>query len=97
MVLLIPPLSPSLSVLDGCKYRFTDWGECDQSTGLQTRTGTLKRAQNKAKCDQSISYSKPCPKLRRKPGKTDKFTAECSSEAIIDVMSWQHIDGVSTA
>uniref|UniRef100_A0A7N6A274 Midkine n=1 Tax=Anabas testudineus TaxID=64144 RepID=A0A7N6A274_ANATE len=27
---------------DGCKYRFTDWGECDQSTGLQTRTGTLK-------------------------------------------------------
>uniref|UniRef100_A0A3Q1JT66 Midkine a n=2 Tax=Anabas testudineus TaxID=64144 RepID=A0A3Q1JT66_ANATE len=57
---------------DGCKYRFTDWGECDQSTGLQTRTGTLKRAQNKAKCDQSISYSKPCPKLRRKPGKKRK-------------------------
>lgn len=90
---------PSLSLLVDCKYRFGHWGECDQSTGSQTKIGTLKRARNNAECQQTVSFTKPCPKPRRKPGKTDKFTAECFSVggAITDVfMSWQLIDGVDS-
>uniref|UniRef100_A0A8C8JGK1 Midkine n=1 Tax=Oncorhynchus tshawytscha TaxID=74940 RepID=A0A8C8JGK1_ONCTS len=26
-----------------CKYRFTNWGECDTNTGTKSRSGTLKK------------------------------------------------------
>uniref|UniRef100_A0A674BDH8 Midkine n=1 Tax=Salmo trutta TaxID=8032 RepID=A0A674BDH8_SALTR len=26
-----------------CKYRFTNWGECDTTTGTKSRSGTLKK------------------------------------------------------
>ncbi|XP_035533706.1 midkine-B-like [Morone saxatilis] len=44
-----------------CKYRFGGWGECDPSSGSQTRTGTLKKALYNVECQQTISVSKPCP------------------------------------
>uniref|UniRef100_A0AAQ4P920 Midkine n=1 Tax=Gasterosteus aculeatus aculeatus TaxID=481459 RepID=A0AAQ4P920_GASAC len=43
-----------------CKYRFDSWGECDPSSGLRTRMGTLKKALFNAECQPSISASKPC-------------------------------------
>ncbi|XP_067439496.1 midkine a [Thunnus thynnus] len=43
-----------------CKYRFGNWGECDPTSGLRTRTGTLKRVLFHAECQQTISVSKPC-------------------------------------
>uniref|UniRef100_A0A8D0CZT8 Midkine n=1 Tax=Sander lucioperca TaxID=283035 RepID=A0A8D0CZT8_SANLU len=43
-----------------CKYRFGSWGECDPTSGLRTRTGTLKKALFNAECKPTISASKPC-------------------------------------
>ncbi|XP_042261057.1 midkine a [Thunnus maccoyii] len=43
-----------------CKYRFGNWGECDPTSSLRTRTGTLKRVLFHAECQQTISVSKPC-------------------------------------
>ncbi|XP_061664604.1 midkine-B-like [Syngnathoides biaculeatus] len=44
-----------------CKYRFGSWGDCDPTAGVQTRSGTLKKALYNAECLQTISVSKPCP------------------------------------
>ncbi|XP_028254459.1 midkine-B-like [Parambassis ranga] len=57
-----------------CKYRFGSWGECDPSSGLQTKMGTLKKALFNAECQQTLSVSKPCPgKTKTKPkGKKKK-------------------------
>lgn len=83
---------PSFCLLVDCKYRFGSWGECDQSTGSQTRIGTLKRALNNAECQQTVSLSKPCSKLRRKPGKT---TGSASEDGGVTFKSWQRIHGIN--
>ncbi|XP_044200200.1 midkine-B-like [Thunnus albacares] len=43
-----------------CKYHFVSWGECDPTSSLRTKTGTLKKALFHAECQQTISVSKPC-------------------------------------
>ncbi|KAM7375421.1 hypothetical protein PAMA_014496 [Pampus argenteus] len=44
-----------------CKYRFGVWENCDPTTNMRTRTGTLKRALfNAAKCQQTITVFKGC-------------------------------------
>ncbi|XP_069479323.1 midkine [Ambystoma mexicanum] len=50
-----------------CRYKFENWGACDAATGLKARSGTLKKALYKAKCDDTIQVTKPCaPKSKSK-------------------------------
>ncbi|KAG5848918.1 hypothetical protein ANANG_G00104560 [Anguilla anguilla] len=49
-----------------CKYKFGSWGECDMTTGLKTRSGTLKKALYNAQCQTTRSVTKPCPKTKTK-------------------------------
>jgi len=53
--------------LNDCKYRFTNWGECDTVTGTKSRSGTLKKAMFNAECQTTVKVSKPCS---AKPKKT---------------------------
>lgn len=46
--------------ISDCKYRFTNWGECDAATGTKSRSGTLKKAMFNAECQQTVQVSKPC-------------------------------------
>ncbi|XP_059183549.1 midkine-A-like [Centropristis striata] len=63
-----------------CKYRFGSWGECDPSTGLRSRSGTLKKALYDG-CQQTLSITKPCTvktktqRPRRPKGKKRKGKA----------------------
>ncbi|KAG9260987.1 midkine-B [Astyanax mexicanus] len=56
-----------------CKYKFSNWGECDVATGSKSRTGTLQKALYDVDCQPSITVSKPCskskPKTKGKKGK----------------------------
>ncbi|XP_016411080.1 midkine a [Sinocyclocheilus rhinocerous] len=57
-----------------CKYKFSNWGECDAATSTKSRTGTLVKALFSVDCQQTISVSKPCTtKVKNKPkGKKGK-------------------------
>ncbi|XP_040038460.1 midkine a [Gasterosteus aculeatus] len=59
-----------------CKYRFDSWGECDPSSGLRTRMGTLKKALFNAECQPSISASKPCTEKIKTRSKAKKTKGE---------------------
>ncbi|KAJ8247706.1 hypothetical protein GJAV_G00249370 [Gymnothorax javanicus] len=49
-----------------CKYKFGNWGECDTTTGMKNRSGTLKKALYNAECQRTIKVSKPCSKAKTK-------------------------------
>ncbi|XP_068446662.1 midkine-B-like [Clinocottus analis] len=55
-----------------CKYRFASWAECDPSSGLRTRAGTLKRALYNAECQQTVSVSKACSGQSKTKSKAKK-------------------------
>lgn len=51
--------------LNDCKYKFTNWGDCDAVTATKSRTGSLKKAMYNAECQTTVKVSKPCtPKLK---------------------------------
>jgi len=53
--------------ISDCKYRFTNWGECDTATGTKSRSGTLKKVMFNAECQQTVKVSKPCSAKAKKP------------------------------
>ncbi|KAJ8413120.1 hypothetical protein AAFF_G00107020 [Aldrovandia affinis] len=55
-----------------CKYKFGSWGECDTTTGLKNRSGTLKKALYNAECQTTIKVSKPCPPKTKTKAKGKK-------------------------
>ncbi|KAM6972950.1 midkine b [Aplochiton taeniatus] len=53
--------------ISDCKYKFTNWEECDPATNTKSRSGTLKKAMFNADCQSTVKVSKPCsakPKTR---------------------------------
>uniref|UniRef100_A0A8C7DLU6 Midkine n=1 Tax=Oncorhynchus kisutch TaxID=8019 RepID=A0A8C7DLU6_ONCKI len=57
-----------------CKYRFTNWGECDTTTGTKSRSGTLKKDMFKLDCEATITVTKPCSSKPKGKGGKGKRT-----------------------
>ncbi|XP_052007257.1 midkine a [Xyrauchen texanus] len=57
-----------------CKYKFSNWGECDAATSKKSRSGILQKALFNVECQPTISVSKRCStKVKNKPkGKKGK-------------------------
>uniref|UniRef100_A0A8I3WYZ3 Pleiotrophin n=1 Tax=Callithrix jacchus TaxID=9483 RepID=A0A8I3WYZ3_CALJA len=47
------------------KYQLQAWGECDLNMALKTSTGSLKRVLHNAKCQKTVTISKPFGKLTK--------------------------------
>ncbi|KAI4873740.1 hypothetical protein NFI96_029335 [Prochilodus magdalenae] len=51
-----------------CKYKFSNWGECDAASRSKSRSGTLVKALFDVECQPTVTVSKPCAtKSKSKP------------------------------
>ncbi|KAK6318582.1 hypothetical protein J4Q44_G00118730 [Coregonus suidteri] len=64
-----------------CKYRFTNWGECDTTTSTKSRSGTLKKSLFKLDCEATIKVTKPCSSKPKGKGGKGKREGELKREA----------------
>ncbi|XP_043938562.1 midkine isoform X2 [Protopterus annectens] len=55
-----------------CKYKFGGWDKCDQTTGLKSRSGTLKKDPYNVQCLKTISVTKPCNTKEKTKGKKSR-------------------------
>ncbi|KAM4617249.1 midkine [Discoglossus pictus] len=55
-----------------CKYKFENWGDCDSTTGMKVRSGTLKKAMYNAECQQTVEATKPCTLKTKSKSKSKK-------------------------